>query len=190
LLAEPGHNLLTSLFQAISASSTTGFNTVDIGALKGPSLVFIIFLMFVGAGPGGTAGGIKNTTFAVIFLDIKRFFQKERDLNFFKRRISTDNIESAYITAFYSILVCFVIIFILTIFEEVSFLSLLFEVISAFGTVGLSMGITGELSSPGRVLISALMLFGRVGPTIVGFSLLKKKEQDSYRYAEGDVHVG
>jgi len=188
--AEKDLPVLPSLFQAVSASTTTGFNTIDIGMMSHASLFFIIFAMFIGAAPGGTAGGIKNTTFAVLLIDLKRYFTSQRDANFAKRKIFKSTVEQAYVIIFFTLMVCFSVLFLLSLTENLPFLQLTFEVFSAFGTIGLSTGITSDLSELGKILISALMIFGRVGPTIVGFSVFKKEQKKHYQFAEEEVYIG
>jgi len=91
---------------------------------------------------------------------------------------------------FFTLMVCFSVLFLLSLTENLPFLQLTFEVFSAFGTIGLSTGITSDLSELGKILISALMIFGRVGPTIVGFSVFKKEQKKHYQFAEEEVYIG
>lgn len=185
-----GHRLLSSAFQSISASTTTGFNTINIGAMSSTSLFIIILLMFIGASPGGTGGGIKSTTFGVILLFTIALLRGREDVNIFGRRISPEVRNKAFVIGSMAILLVIFGTVILTFTEKASFLKVLFEVVSAFGTVGLSTGITPSLSIVGKIIISITMLIGRLGPLAIGFSLFGRPKRVAFRYPEGEVFVG
>lgn len=191
LLSPPlGYRLLSSAFQSISASTTTGFNTIDIGAMSSTSLFTVMVLMFIGASSGGTGGGIKTTTFGLMLLFLSALLRGREDINVFKRRISPETVNKAFAIGLMAILLVILDTLILTATEKASFLKILFEVVSALGTVGLSTGITSSLSILGKVIISITMLIGRVGPLAIGFSLFGKPKPLVCRYAEGEVFVG
>lgn len=181
---------LAASFQAISASSTTGFNTVDIGKMAQASLFTLIVLMFIGSSPGGTGGGIKTTTMGVVLASAAALLRGSQDTVIFKRRVALDTVYRAMtIGMFWTLLVTGATL-LLTVTEKASFLQILFEVTSALGTVGLSMGITPELSILGKVVISIMMLLGRLGPLAVGFALLGRPRRALFRYVEAPVFVG
>jgi len=184
------NSIVTSLFQSISSSSTTGFNSVDISLMGLPSLFIMMILMFVGASSGGTGGGIKSSTFGVLILFTYYLLKGKTDVNIFKRIIATEKIEKAFGIFITSLSFIAVALFILLYSEEFKFIQILFEIISALGTVGLSLGITPYLSSVGKIVIISLMLVGRIGPLAIGFSLLGKQKEISFKYPKADIFVG
>lgn len=185
-----GDSIMASLFQAISSSSTTGFNSVDISIMGLPSLFIMMILMFIGASSGGTGGGMKSSTFGVLVLFTYYLLKGKKDVNVFKRIISPEKIDKAFGIFITSMIFIVVALGILLFTEEFSFISLLFEIVSALGTVGLSLGITPHLSSIGKLVIISLMLIGRIGPLAIGFSLLGKQKEISFKYPKADIFVG
>ena len=181
--------LLGSSFQAISASTTDGFNTIDIGAMSPTSLFMLILLMFIGASPGSTGGGIKTTTLGVILLSIWAHLNK-KDVNIFRRRISADTINSAFAIFSWFCIIMVIDVLILTFTENAPFLQIFFEIVSALGNTGLSTGITSKLSDIAKVMLTITMFVGRVGPLAIGFSLIGKPKPLLFRYAEEEVFVG
>jgi len=188
---------LTALFQSITAR-TAGFNTVDIGALANSTLFLLCILMFVGASPGSCGGGIKTTTFAILVSQIRSSFKSQEDVNILYRRVPAEVISKAISVSFFSamIIVVFTIALLSTELAGLShqasrglFLEILFEVTSAFGTVGLSTGMTSQLSQAGRVLIILLMFVGRMGPVTIAMAV-GNRERVSYKYAEENIMVG
>ena len=186
----PGKRFLSAVFQSMTASTTAGFNTVPIGTMAATSLFAIIFLMFVGASPGGTGAGIKTTSFGIMLLFLFSFLKGREDINLFKRRIPPANIRSVFAITLSAIFWIMIAILVLTVTEKAAFLNILFEVVSALGNVGLSTGITSTLSSAGKIVISIVMLVGRMGPLAIGFSLIGKPRPVAFRYAETDILVG
>ncbi|HII94875.1 MAG TPA: Trk family potassium uptake protein [Candidatus Methanofastidiosum sp.] len=185
-----GNSIMASMFQAISSSSTTGFNSVDISIMDLPSLFIMMILMFIGASSGGTGGGMKSSTFGVLVLFTYYLLKGKKDVNIFKRIISPEKIDKAFGIFITSMIFIVVALGILLFTEEFSFISLLFEIVSALGTVGLSLGITPHLSSIGKLVIISLMLIGRIGPLAIGFSLLGKQKEISFKYPKADIFVG
>ena len=181
-------NTLYALFQSISGSSTVGFNTVDIGLMAPASLFVIIILMFIGGSPGSTAGGIKTTAFASIVFSALAIL-KGNDVIIFKRRLNPSIINNVIALIFVAVTSVTIGVFILTITEKFSLMKILFEAVSAFGTVGLSTGITSQLSVAGKLVIILLMLIGRIGPLSVGISLMGKQKQKDYKHPEEDILV-
>lgn len=185
-----GDSIMASMFQSISSSSTTGFNSVDISTMGLPSLFIMMVLMFIGASSGGTGGGMKSSTFGVLILFTYYLLRGKKDLNIFKRVIAPEKIEKAFGIFITSLIFIVVALCILLFTEEFTFIAILFEIVSALGTVGLSLGITPYLSSVGKLVIISLMLIGRVGPLAIGFSLLGKKKEISFKYPKADIFVG
>lgn len=181
---------MDSTFHAISASTTDGFNTIDIGALPPACLVMIITLMFVGASPGSTGGGIKTTTLGVIFLSIITQMRGRRNANFLGRAIPLDVISKAFSIFSLFSLVLLADLMLLCVTERASFLQILFECASALGNTGLSMGITSQLSEAGKFALSITMFIGRVGPLTLGLAILGRKNHSAYKYPEESVFVG
>lgn len=184
-----GDKLWASYFQGV-VTRTAGFNTIDIGALNLSSLVFMMALMFIGASPGSTGGGIKVTTFSIIILAFWAVVTNRNDVNIFKRRISWDLVNKSLSIMVTAMLFIFLIFFLLTFTEKADMSRLLFETISAFGTVGLSANFTPELSPLGRVLITIMMFIGRLGPLTMAFALLNNRKEAKIRYAEEKILIG
>ncbi|MFW6172871.1 MAG: TrkH family potassium uptake protein [Elusimicrobiota bacterium] len=181
--------LLMALFQSVTPR-TAGFNMIDTQGLINFSIIFTIVLMFIGASPGGTGGGIKTTTFVVMLNNLKSIISDKQDITMFKRRLTLDTAKKT--VAIFTLGIFFIFTFTLFIsgFENFSVKKILFEVTSAFGTVGLSTGITDQLSDPSKLLVVITMFFGRLGPLTIGTALIKKKKKESYRYPEQEVAVG
>ncbi|WP_400073668.1 TrkH family potassium uptake protein [Zobellia russellii] len=185
----PNHTLMTSFFQAMSAMTTVGFNTTAIGDLSLPILLFITFLMYIGASPSGTAGGMKITTLTAMLSILKSRLLGQEKITFLNRLIPFERIYVATSTFMLYTSLIFLFSFLLSYSEDFSFERILFEVASALGTVGLSTGITGELSQVGKLLLIALMFIGRVGVLTFGFALLRQKREESKKIRRDDLAV-
>lgn len=178
-----------SYFQGVT-TRTAGFNSLDIGSMETSSVLFMMALMFIGAGSGSTGSGIKLTTAIIILLTFITFLQNKSEVAVFGRTIKNNIVIRAFAITFAGFMTVFICLLGLTLTDpQLPFLELAFEVFSAFGTVGLSMGITAELSAPGKVMIIILMFLGRVGPITLAFSLAAIKP-DKVRYAKEDVYTG
>lgn len=184
-----GDKLWASYFQGV-VTRTAGFNTIDIGAMNLSSLVFMMALMFIGASSGSTGGGIKVTTFAIILLAFWAVVTNRNDVNIFKRRISWELVNKSLSIVVTAIFFIFLIFFLLTFTEKADMSKLLFETISAFGTVGLSANFTPDLSPIGRILITIMMFIGRLGPLTMAFALLYTRKEAKVRYAEEKILIG
>lgn len=163
---------------------------MNTGELTLGSQLVTMLLMFIGGGSGGTAGGIKVTTFVLIFLAVRALIKEEDEVSLMGRRIPKDLIVRAFTITVYSIGFIFFILFILSITENAPLNVLLFEVISAFGTVGMSMGLTPELSATGKGVIAFMMFAGRVGPITIAFALARRKGKAKYKFAEEKIMIG
>lgn len=191
------NRFMGAFFQSITAR-TAGFNTVSIGNMTSETLFLMMLLMFIGASPGSCGGGVKTTSFAtVVMLGVSRFRGHARP-QLFKRSISEAGIgKSVSVIMLSAMVVCVgVMLILMTELGDVSqpesrgkFLELLFEAVSAFGTVGLSTGITPELTVMGKVILSGIMFVGRLGPLVVGVAL-SRDTVSRYYYAEENIMVG
>ncbi len=182
--------LATAFFQSVT-TRTAGFNTVDIRRLTIPVLLFMMFLMYIGASPGSTGGGIKTTTFALIVKSALATIRGEEHVVFFKRTVPYSIIDRAYSIILFSFGTIFFSTFLLTITEpDKDLLSLLFEEVSAVSTVGLSMGITPDLSMAGKLIITLSMFIGRIGTMTIALILARKVISTRFKYAEAGVVVG
>jgi len=181
---------ITSIFQSMS-TRTAGFNSVDISLLSVPTLLMFMVLMFIGASSGGTGGGIKTSTFAVVFLSALATIRGKKYVQIYRRTISNELINKASSIFLFSVSVIFAGVFALTILEpDISFVQLLFEQISAVGTVGLSTGITDDLSFGGRIVIILSMFIGRVGVLTVAVAVSRRVDTNNYKYREAHVMLG
>ncbi|WP_352417926.1 TrkH family potassium uptake protein [Proteiniborus sp.] len=184
--------ITASMFQAV-VPRTAGFNSIDIGGLTKATSFLMIILMFIGGSPGSTAGGIKTTTFGVIILTIYSILKGKSDVDVFRKRIPYELIFRALAVLGISLFLVVFVTMILTLTEsENSFLDLLFETTSAFATVGLTRGVTSDLSSIGRLILIFTMFTGRLGPLTLGFALAKRQDKDkgNFRYPEGKIMIG
>lgn len=169
----------SAYFQSVTAR-TAGFNTFDFGIIHTSTSILYFFLMFVGASPGGTGGGIKTTTFIIIIASVWSIVREQKQVRIGNRSISNDVVTKALLKLFLTIFIITAGIFVLSISEGKSLLDLSFEAFSAFGTVGLSRGITGSLTSVGKLTIVLLMFIGRIGPLAFIYSIIRTQEKFAY----------
>lgn len=187
-LASSWDKLWSAYFQAVTPR-TAGFNTLDTASLNDSTIFFILLLMFIGAGSASTGGGIKLTTFIVIVLSVAIFLKGKEAITLGRRSINQSIIFRSLAISVIGILFIFLGVFLLTITEDAPFLTVLFEVVSAFGTVGLSMGLTGSLSVTGKIVIVVIMFIGKLGPLTLAFSLAKPVKA-KMRYPNEDILTG
>jgi trk system potassium uptake protein TrkH len=191
--------VLTPIFQSITCR-TAGFNTVDIGALGDATLFLMIFLMFVGASPGSTGGGVKTTTLAVISAFTLNRLKRSRHVNLFKKTIPDETVVRSASLILISISVIGIVLFMILVSNAASqlgatgfqrpFLAYLFETVSAFGTVGLSMGVTSSLTTWSKGWIIAMMIVGRVGILTFSYIIIGSTPTRGVEYAEEGVMIG
>ena len=181
--------LLNAAFHSVMPR-TAGFNSLDVGAFRDETLMTNYFLMFIGGGSAGTAGGIKITTFAVLTAVVVSEVLRRRDANAFGRRFSHEIERQALTVIVLAGLLIFAATTYLSIITPLEFEDLLFETISAFSTVGLSTGITADLPAAGQLVIIMLMFVGRVGTITVATALALGGEPRPYRYPEENPIVG
>jgi trk system potassium uptake protein TrkH len=178
-----------ALFQSVTPR-TAGFNTVPIASFSAVTLTIMIILMFIGASPGSTGGGIKTSTLAILLLSLKSILKGKEDIEVFNRTISSSIVYKAVALVVGSLLLLASMFLLLLLSENKPFLPLLFETVSAFGTVGLSMGITADLTILGKIFIIVLMFTGRIGPLTLGFALMKGSRARRIRYPDAKVMIG
>ena len=174
-----------------ATTRTAGFNVIPTDRLHDATLYFLMALMFIGASPASTGGGIKTTTFSVIIIAVLSIIRGQEDVFIFHRRLPFVIVNKALSIIVMSSLLVFVVSLLLTITESARFLEVLFETISAFGTVGLSAGLTPDLSPAGRLLVIITMFTGRVGPLTLTLALAQAlKKKAPFRYPEERILVG
>lgn len=185
LLAEhssPWGKFVTAFFGAVTPR-TAGFNNVDMASFSLPSIMLIMLLMWIGASPSSTGGGIRTTTFAVASLNILNLARESDRIELFKREISNETVRSAFAIVSLSLIVIGMASFGLTLSDgDKPLLALIFECISAFGTVGLTLGITTEMSSMGKLILTLTMFIGRVGPLTLILAMVVKAKTRHYHY--------
>lgn len=180
---------LGALFQSVTAR-TAGFNTLDIGLLSPATLFVTIVLMFIGASPGSTGGGIKTTTVATLWAVVRTSLRNRPHVEMYRHTIPPDTVQKAVTLLCVSLSVVVLFTLALLGLEGKPFLDTLFEVVSAYGTVGLSAGITPQLSGGGRILITLLMFIGRLGPLTVAYAMIPARARITYKYAEERIMIG
>lgn len=180
---------LTAFFQSMSSMTTVGFNTVDFGGFLLPMLLVTIFLMYIGASPSGTAGGMKITTLTAVFAIMKSRLQNKKKITFLGKAIPYERLYIATSSFIFYTLLIALGTFILTFSEVFTFEDILFEVASALGTVGLSTGITGNLSILGKITIIMLMFIGRLGVLTFGLAIWAKQQNIEENIQTDDLAV-
>lgn len=189
--------LLAAWFQSVSAR-TAGFNTIDIGAMTAPALFVLMALMFVGASPGGTGGGVKTSTFAITLAALWATVRGASDTVVFKRRLAPELVAKAFFVSLIAFVAMNGVAWALLVTEGRDLLSTLFETTSAFGTVGLSMGQPGSplslsafYSPAGKALVMVMMFVGRLGPLTLAIAVARRSAaQAKLRYPDGKILVG
>lgn len=186
----PWHERLwAALFQSVTLR-TAGFNTVDFAAFTNAGLMIAMLFMFVGASPGGTGGGLKVTTFAVLFVTLRAELRGAQEPHLLDRRLPAGTVRRAISVAFVSVIVVTFSVLALLLSERADAMRLAFEAVSAFGTVGLSAGHTQELSSVGKLIIIVTMLIGRVGPLTVALATAERSERAHHARPRERVLIG
>jgi len=193
------HQILVPVFQSITCR-TAGFNTVDISSLRDATLAMIIFLMFFGASPGSCGGGVKTTTLALLTAFTLSRMKKGRRVNIFKKSIPNATVTRSVSLTLVSIGIIGVVLFLMLVSDSASghaivsqqrvFLAYFFETVSAFGTVGLSMGVTPELNMWGKCLIILMMIIGRVGVLTFSYIIVGTGTTNGVEYSEENLMIG
>jgi len=189
-----GERLAVAHFHTVSR--TAGFNTIEIGEMQDATLYFLLLLMTIGGSPGGMSGGIKTTTFAIIWLAIWAVLWRKADVEVFHRRIPKDLVVRAFVLCILAFTTITLFTLALAFTEERPFLGLMFEVTSAMGIVGMSLGdganhsLSALLSDFGKLVIILSMLLGRFGPLLIGLFAVQTTTHSRYRYPEARVLIG
>ena len=181
--------ILNSFFLGATARSG-GFTTLDLTVLSSATIYFVILMMFIGGSPGSTAGGIKTTTVAVAAMLVYHVIRGRNEVTVFYRTISTDFVIKSFVLIMLAVTTVMLSTFLLTLTEQAEFLAILFESVSAFATVGLSMGLTSELTDVGKFIVSLTMFAGRVGPLTFFFALSQRATKPGFRYPEDRIMIG
>lgn len=184
-----GGKIWASLFQSVSPRSI-GASTLDVGSLRQATQFFLILLMFIGAAPGSTGGGIKVTTFMALIGAVIAMMRGKDEVVLFRSRLARELIFKALTITMISLSVIVAVTMVLCTTEDRAFLRILFETVSAFGTCGLSTGITPLLTDFGKIVLSLTMFAGRLGPLTLAYALGPKAERELFRYPEGKIMIG
>lgn len=184
-----GEKLLAAFMQSVSPR-TAGVNSVDLGGLRQATQFFIVILMFIGASPGSTGGGIKTTTFTALVGAVIAMVRGKEDVVLFKYRLAQERVYKALTVTVFAFGLVIIATMILSTTEDHHFLMLLFEVTSAFGTVGLTLGLTAQLTVAGKIIIILMMFIGRLGPLTLTYAIGPKQNRALYRNAEGKIIIG
>lgn len=186
--AEPQTKFLGALFQSITPR-TAGYNSLDISKMRIGSWFIMIILMFIGASPSSTGGGVKTTTFGVLMATVAAAIHGKEDPEFFERRIAKDLVYKAITIVTVALALIAFVVLVMSLVEPYNFIQLLFETVSAFGTVGLTTGITPSLTDLSRILITITMFLGRVGPVTVMVALSAHNAHQA-KYIEERLMIG
>lgn len=182
---------LGSFFMSVTAR-TAGFNTINIGKLTGPSELLTIILMFIGASPASTGGGIKTTTFGVLLFSTISVLKGNNETVIFKKTIPLGVVLKSLCIFFVGTVLVVGVSMWITLIQGTMFnyIDILFETVSAFGTVGVTRGITPDLKSASKLILTLVMYMGRVGPTTLAVALVRRRTKGYTRYSEGNIIVG
>ena len=181
--------LITGLFTA-ATPRTAGFNNIDMTALAFPTIILTIFLMWIGASPNSTGGGIKTSTFAIAFLNTLSLARGQTKVEVFKREISDNSIRRAFSVMWLSLLVIGLGVTLISYDQpELDLIKVIFECFSAYSTVGLSLNLTTELSTFSKIVVSLIMFVGRVSMLTIFIALLKNRHERNYRYPTEEITI-
>jgi trk system potassium uptake protein TrkH len=169
---------------------TAGFSTVDYAQKRDPTLLLQICLMFIGTAPTSTGGGVKVTTLALLTLVVLAQARGQEEVSIFERRVPRQLVQKALAVLSLSALLVLAATLALMVSDALAFLPAIFEVTSAFGTVGLTMNVTQDLSPFGKLLIAGVMFFGRVGPITLILALSARQKAKGYVYPQEDIAIG
>ena len=187
--------VITSIFQVVNR--TAGFNSVDLGSIGLPMIIIIVLLMFIGGSSSSTAGGIKTSTMTLIFVSIYTTITGKKNAELFNRNIAKDLLLKAYVVVLFAIGNIFLWTFLLSITEadalaagKMTLIQMVFEEVSAFSTVGLSLGVTTEFSTAGKFILIISMFIGRLGTLMLLMALSKQVTSAKYKYPDAHIMIG
>ncbi|MEH2998914.1 TrkH family potassium uptake protein [Bacillus pumilus] len=189
-LGKSWHEVLFYSFFQSTATRSGGLSTLDITQLTEPTLLFLCLLMFIGASPSSVGGGIRTTTFALNLLALFHFARGNKSIKIFKRELHQADINKSLMVTMMAFILVFGATFLLTLSEQNTLLQNLFEVCSAFGTTGLSLGITSELSVFGKCIIMMVMFIGRIGIPSFLYLIGRRESEANYHYPKERVIIG
>lgn len=190
LRADSFNNFMSAMFYSVSARNA-GLQINSMNDFNPTTLLLIAILMFIGASPSSVGGGVRTTTIGILILYLYSFIRGRNNVNVFNRRISQKDIQKAIVVVSLSTLLCISAVLILTATEDASLLALIFEVTSAFGTTGFSLGITSDLSTVGKIVIMILMFVGRIGMLYTLMFFIRKRDRDlSYKLPTEKIIIG
>jgi trk system potassium uptake protein TrkH len=182
--------ILTSLFQSVTAR-TAGFNTLNLNILAPASIFILLILMFIGASPGSTGGGVKTSSLGLVFAYLRSRIRGSENVNLFYRNIPSRTIEKSFLVIFLALALTSLSFMLLLSFEkDFQPIELLFETLSAFSTVGLSMGATPQLSLASKLVIIITMFIGRIGPLSILVALSRRESKADFQYPEENIMIG
>lgn len=184
-----GGKILASIFQSVTAR-TAGFFTVPQSNLSDASKLFTMLLMFVGGSPGSTAGGVKTVTVFLAVISAISVIRGRKSIHFAGRKIDYKNVMQANAILMISFFAVATALLLMCLTQDMPFLDLMYETVSAFGTVGMSTGVTSELNTAGKIIIMIMMFFGRIGVMSIAIALTEKLKSDNIEYPEEKVMVG
>lgn len=179
--------ILASYF--LSATRTCGFSTIEVSSTLLTTQILLMGLMFIGGAPGSTSGGIKVTTLLLLAMTIWSVFSGRKDVEIAKRRISPHDVSRTITVVSISVMVIFLGVLALSV-QHHDFVKVVFEIVSATGTVGLSLGLTPSLTPMGQLIIVMIMLFGRLGPVTIGLAMAYHPQTNAIRYPEDRIMIG
>ncbi len=185
------NKLLVASFQS-TIVRTAGFNSIPTAPLRDATIFLLTILMFIGGSPASTAGGIKTTTFGVLLFSTISTLKGEKDAVVLKKTIPVYTILKALAITFICMLLVILVAFGVQVIEkeQFDFIDVLFETVSAFATVGITRGITADLSNLSKIILALTMFLGRIGPTTLAVAILRKKKISNIKYSEGNIIVG
>jgi trk system potassium uptake protein TrkH len=184
-----GQRMLSAFFTSVTAR-TAGFSTTPMGSIAVPSALVVTMLMFIGASPGGTGGGTKTSTIAVLIATIRSILRGRPRVEMFKRTVPQDVVNKAICVVILSLGLVFACSLIVSVAEQQPLTEVLFESVSAFGTVGLSRGLTRGLTMASKVAIITTMFFGRIGPLTLALAIGQRTGETTYSYPDERMMIG
>lgn len=185
----PEKRIMVAFFQSIAAFTTVGFNTYPIQIIAHAPLFIVLILMVIGASPSGTGGGMKSTTVTALFAQLKSTFRGKNEVIFLNKRIPEHRIRMATSNFFFYVIVICTGTYLLLLVQTQDTFNVFFEAVSALGTVGLSTGVTSELTNIGKIIIMLMMFLGRIGPLTFGIALFRPDEDEDAAIKEEDVAI-